>query len=319
MPDTIHIASTIDDSFCLPLSAMLVSLFETNEENRFKIHLISANLKDENVKHIEIIVKQYNQHFEYYKISLELFKRYPINDRISYAAYYRIIIPSIIDKGIERYIYIDADTIITGNIKALWDFPLEGKTIGAIHDISVSESKYYRRHNISDEFQYFNSGVLLVDRYKWEENNVTERTRDYLTTHGEKCRFHDQDGLNAILFNDRLNLPPRFNQQIGLYFMNKPILHNAYGANEVKNALKDPVIVHFNGREKPWDFLCGHPFRKKFTKYLRISKTENSYNDKTLKNRIKMLGYFLLGWGNVTRYYYNKTKAANYNAPQQLG
>ena len=100
---------------------------------------------------------------------------------------------------------------------------LQGKIFGAVNDIAAIDWDMHRKHSIPDEFLYFNSGVLLIDKKQWLAGNATAQVFDYLKKNHSLCDYHDQDGLNGALFSKRYNLSPVWNQQIGIYFIDKDV------------------------------------------------------------------------------------------------
>jgi lipopolysaccharide biosynthesis glycosyltransferase len=310
--DIIHIACCLDDNFLFPTGAMLVSLFETNKTNKFHIHLISGNLKNENINLLKNITHKYNMMFDFYLLDKSLFENFNVNYRISIAAYYRILIPEIINLNITKILYLDGDMIINGDISPLWKIELNNYIIGAVNDIVALELDEFIRMKTPKEFGYFNSGMLLIDTKNWRANNTTKKILDYLNENHAIIKFHDQDALNGILYNKRKNLSPEWNFQVGLYYCSPFIIHSAFPEIYLEKIIKHPIIVHFNGIEKPWHYVSLHPFAKKFKYYLRLSGLKNYQEQVDLKKIIKKQTYRLLGWKRITRYFYNKQKAIQY-------
>ena len=303
---TLHIACAIDDSFMTPLMGTLVSLFEVSKDDKIKIHLFSANLSDHNALIVKDLTTNYNQDFQFYRLDLEIFKGFPVDERISYAAYYRLVMPEIIEEDVKRYLYLDADILIKRSLSELWDIDMKNYIIGAVHDPVSVRDKYYVNHSISDDYLYFNSGVLLVDKKNWINNDTTKKVQDYITTNKKLCLFHDQDGLNGVLHSKRLNLSPEWNQQIGIFFLYSDFHESIYGKENYLNAVSNPAIVHFNGMEKPWHYLCGHPDTKEFRKCVRKAGFNIKYKDKNPKNILKMLRYNVVGWQKYNTKLFNQ-------------
>ena len=69
----------------------------------------------------------------------------------------------------------------------------------------------------------------------------------FLKDNYSKIKFHDQDILNALLYDERLTLPPCWNN----------IMYDG----------KANAIIHFAGI-KPWEIECTHPLKELFWKYL---------------------------------------------------
>lgn len=304
----IHIACAIDDSFSYPLSVMLVSLLENNKQNKINIHLFSASLSADHVVEFKNLIKDYHQEITFYKIPTSVFEKFRVNDRISQASYYRILVPEIINAEVKKILYLDADILINGDISGLYNTELHDNVLGAINDIAAIDWQMHKKHSIPDEYLYFNAGVLLINRHKWLTENTTKRVLAYLEQNKEICDYHDQDGLNGVLYNSRQTLSPKWNQQIGIYFIKDDLLKQVY-ESEYQEAIRKPVVIHFNGIEKPWHYVSAHPFRKLFDKYAGKMKYFNFEDQITPKKFIKRhLIYLFIGWKNTNRHYYYKTR-----------
>jgi lipopolysaccharide biosynthesis glycosyltransferase len=308
--DILNISCAIDNAFLNPLSVMLVSLLETHKKYRVKIHLFSADLTEDNVIYFHnLITLRYHQLFEFYKVNKNIFLKFKVNNRISHAAYYRIIMPNLINSDVNKFLYLDADVIIAGDISGLFKLNLNDKFFAAVDDIAAIDWGMAKKHSIPDGFQYFNSGVMLIDKKKWLEFDASERVIKYLNENQKICDYHDQDGLNGALYLYRYKLPPIWNQQLGIYFIKKEILWNVYGKDNCLEAISKPLIIHFNGVEKPWNYVSSHPMQGLYNKYSQKVNLDNHYNEISLKKWLKKnIAYSLLGWEIVNKYYYYKTR-----------
>jgi lipopolysaccharide biosynthesis glycosyltransferase len=310
--ETIHIACALDDNFLMTTGVMLVSLFETNKANKIHIHIFSANLNEENVNHLKAITERYGGDFEFYHLASSIFENFNFNERISLASYYRILIPEIINKNINKILYLDGDMIVNGDLLPLWETDLNDYVIGASDDIVAIDVKEFYRLEIPKEFGYFNAGMVLINTEKWRNDNTTQKVLTFLTENKEIIKFHDQDGLNKILFDKVKKLPVKWNQQVGIYCCKPNFIRSVFPGMDLEKTTKNPVIVHFNGKEKPWNYVSLHPFTKMFKYYLKLSGLKNNAEKITLKKFLKKQAYRLLGWKRLNRYFYNKQKLIQY-------
>ena len=91
----------------------------------------------------------------------------------------------------------------------------------------------------------------------------------------ERIILHDQDVLNITLYNQKLNLPKKFNVQSG--FLRKPeyrglgIRYEEY-KSDIIEAIKDPTIVHYTDKFKPWHIEDSNPYGYEFMKYYKQTK-----------------------------------------------
>lgn len=306
----LNVACGVDDSFVDPLLVMITSLLENNREAKIELHLFSANISEVNVERIRKRVFCYNMDFRFYPLKKEDFAGFPISDRISCAAYYRILMPDLIDSSVSRFLYLDADIIVNRDLQELFELDLNSMVIGAVDDLVTIDCNMHHYLRLPREYAYFNSGVLLVDVGKWKDGKFGERVMKFIASNYELCQFHDQDALNAVLFNYRFSLPPKYNQQIGVFILRKSGILKVYNADALIEAKKDPVIIHFNGYEKPWQYRSSHPYRFLFSKYSKIALPNSTNKQKhTFKEWFKkQIFYKLIGWGRYNRYIYYKIK-----------
>ena len=293
MNSIIHIACAADNKYVQHTGVMLVSLFENNKSNSIHIHFFSANFNDENKTLIENIIKEYGQKFTYYQLDEEIFKGCYISHHVSYATYYRVVIPQIIEPEITKLIYLDTDIIVCKNLLEFWNTDIGNKVLGAIREPSFTE---YDRINILPENEYFNAGILIMNIVEWRKQNLTPTIFSYIKLHQSKLTFWDQDALNANLSEQWLKLPPKWNQQSAIFEMPHNKLLEVYSEEELTEAINDPCIIHYTGSSKPWDYLNLHPYKKAYFTYLEktIWKAYR-FKNVTFTKRIQKLLMQLLG------------------------
>ncbi|MCA8883316.1 MAG: hypothetical protein KDA50_06150 [Rhodobacteraceae bacterium] len=184
---------------------------------------------------------------------------------ISAATYFRWVLPGAFEGAYRSLLYLDTDTYQARDgigalfagldrpvpLAAVEDFqylaPLHGKTVGHLEAL--------RRDLGGPEGQYYNAGVLLIQPGPFAAQDGFSRLLDGVArnapfdpVYGEQ----DQGALNLAFAGDLMPLSPRFNW-CARPFRN-PILTPRY----------DPVILHFAGRNKPWQ-LQDDPFVAQFT------------------------------------------------------
>ena len=134
--------------------------------------------------------------------------------RIPNALFFRLALPELFPED-ERLIYLDADTIVAGDIAGLAEQKPDGAAVSACLDLLAPSRVYdhfncvvHRQRGLCD---YFNSGVLLFDCRRWNELRPAWRQ---LLDRGESFTFPDQDVLNLVLhgeigrLTDDWNVPP---------------------------------------------------------------------------------------------------------------
>ncbi|WP_231459350.1 glycosyltransferase family 8 protein [Pedobacter sp. Leaf132] len=139
------------------------------------------------------------------------------NSAFPLTAYMRVFSPYVIDKNVERLIYLDVDTIVQDDISKLWNIDLGDYTVAAAQDVGKTvDCKWggianYAELGLTADTKYFNSGVLVINPIKWREEGISEKVIEALRIHKKYVQLADQYGLNVVLANKWLQLDPKWN------------------------------------------------------------------------------------------------------------
>lgn len=211
-----------------------------------------------------------------------------ITDAFSYVgmrknshSYLKMFFDTLIPDLTDRLIYIDCDTAVEGDISQLEHLDMQDNTIGMVMDSLIIDSK--RSIGLNKEERYYNSGVILIDVEKWRGRNCSKRIMEHIKnirTYGTV----DQDVLNIELKDEIITLPIKYNlQPVHLVYpyklYSKVFKHceEYYSKNEIEEAVKAPVIIHYLRYigESPWNADNVHPGTTYFDKYMALSPWNN--------------------------------------------
>ncbi|KAG0602932.1 hypothetical protein M758_10G053000 [Ceratodon purpureus] len=187
-------------------------------------------------------------------------------------------------KDIDRFIYLDADVVVKGNIEELLQIDLEDRAAAAVEDCSQKLETYFdfdqlakiqARPNkpawvpsvpINSEACVFNRGVLVINTKQWIKEQVTEAILWWMD------EFHDAD---SVLYKYGLSQPPFLLALYGKYkkletlwnvrglgrhefsehereFLEKKYNHKPDRKPFISFEADSAKILHFNGKFKPW-------------------------------------------------------------------
>lgn len=296
----IHIACAADNKYTQHTVVMLTSLFENNKQNNIHLHFFSADFNFENQQIIEKTVAKYQQNFSFYQLDAALFKDCYVSDHVSFATYYRIVIPNILINQTNKILYLDTDIVVCKNLKPLWDINIDNYTIAAANEINFEGPS---RLGFDEKYNYFNAGILLINAQKWVSQNLQETLFNYIKTNTSKLTFWDQDALNANLYNQRLTLEPQWNQLSPVFEVNNDTLLKVYSAEEIKILKTSPAIVHYSGSSKPWDYLNIHPFKNEYYKYLSLTDWKGFKPTTNFKTKLKFVFLKCVGRNVYTQFF----------------
>lgn len=92
----------------------------------------------------------------------------------------------------------------------------------------------FERLEYDAEYGYFNAGVLLVNLKYWRDNNLTNAFLEYMSSHSDKLKTHDQDVLNALLHDKCKHVSRKWNTEEAFYhyYVIKKWQKNEFKRNE---------------------------------------------------------------------------------------
>lgn len=279
---TIPIFYAIDDSYAKFVAVSIKSLImNANNNYNYDINVIYENLSEENAKklksletdNVKIILTEMNQNLSMITDKLgNRLREYTFTLTI----FFRLFIPVMFPKY-DKCIYIDADTVIPGDISRLYNEDLGNNYLGCIVDKSTIDNEilasYFEEVVGIPRDKYINSGVLLMNSKKLRELKIDEKFLDLYIKYGFDVIAPDQDYINSMCYR------------------HIKYLSDIYDAmpNPNNKEVEKPVIIHYNLFLKPWQYENVQYYDyfwkyAKFTPYYdEILEIKNSYTDEDRK------------------------------------
>jgi FkbM family methyltransferase len=267
--DVIHVACQADVRLLPDCAVMLHSLFTANPGERFDIHFMhDAQQGASELEGLAQLAAQFGAAWSPCLIAERLLAQLPYSGPYGgYAACYRLLLPQLLPT-VSRVLYLDADILVADAIRPLWETDLGGRSLGAVTN-PLFQSMVPRVRDslgLADARDYFNSGVLLLDLQRLRDSGLAEALLTYARKPPVPIPWPDQDSLNAVLWQHRLPLHPRWNATSGLFEL--PRRYMPWSEAEVDEAVRHPAIVHFVGAYKPWHYRNRHPYRAHYFAHL---------------------------------------------------
>ncbi len=175
----------------------------------------------------------------------------PVTGHITQECYYRILIPEIFD-SYPYVVYLDCDLIVKEDIAGVIPEDMGDALIAAVRDC-CQESDYSRllRDFCLSREEYVNSGVLVFNIEKWNQNTTTTKCFEMIrTTPAQKLAFPDQDVLNTVCRGriDYLDYAWNFNWGM-LFYSPKELEMYRTVVDDVSERFR---IIHYATHKKPW-------------------------------------------------------------------
>ncbi len=157
---------------------------------------------------------------------------------------------------IDRLIYLDCDLLMDRPVTELFTMDLQGKCLAAVTDADNAPRK--KALGMPDEYEYINSGVLVIDTARWIELDASRRIIEYINSFPAELLYPDQDAINYLMGSEMVILPPEYNMmwmicERDIPKMLRRIPDFYYTAEQLEYALYHPFIVHFAGHDM-WSF-----------------------------------------------------------------
>jgi lipopolysaccharide biosynthesis glycosyltransferase len=164
---------------------------------------------------------------------------------VTFASYVRLFSFSALADTYDRILYLDSDILIenAGLSELLSINLLDGHAVGAVRD----RPQQLDMGKLPDDavnmgipyFPYFNSGMLLVDTQRWQDQNILPRILDMIRENSHAFTHNDQSALNLVLRGSWSELSWKWN-----FIFIKEVFY--------QYVLVRPTVIHFAGRAKPW-------------------------------------------------------------------
>lgn len=266
---TLHLVFTIDENFIRHFSVALVSVLENNKDldlNIFVIHDI------ENLAKLNEVIKFFKQKYEFsiQLLSLDnsVLGNFKVSLHLSKAVYFRLFLSEILPASIDKILFLDSDLVVTGSLRELADFNFTTQSLLAQDDIELDININRLNEMGFPVKRYFNAGVMLINLKFWREGNYSRKLIDIADKYMDKLSWWDQDILNICFYNS------------WEYF------DKTYNALHLRKKLdKLPIVVHYAGPSKPWQYMNSNPYRSQYFKYQKLTPYKGTpLEGHTLKN-----------------------------------
>lgn len=263
-----HIVACIDQHFVEQLCVHLTSFANHHSNGTFRYHVMFSGLTFED-KHTILAHVPQNIDIQFYSVDYATIKkRFHVSaqthHRLTLATFFRLMMGQLLPQTITDVLYLDADTLVVGNLSVLFQSLPKGALVGTVIDINIVARA---REVLNVQHDYFNAGVMRINLARWRESQVEEKAVAYFAqATNEQLVFNDQDALNAVLCESQITwYQKQWNYQtcqVQQDLINKAVLDN-------------PFIVHFTGIDKPWHLNSSHFYREQYLAYRQQTQFAN--------------------------------------------
>ena len=214
--EPINIAYTIDNNYVIPTIISIDSIITTSKsDTKYNFYIVESGLTNHSKNLMRNHITKNNHNVEFIPVDTDkITKGVSLYKYLTPIAIARVVIPEILP-NVDRIIYLDGDTLITGDLSKLYNSDLGSKTTGMVKDID--EDLCLNKFDFV-EFKngYYNSGMILMDAKKWREQNLSQNIVNTLHKNLEKyqkTQFADQIIISEVLASGIKPLHKRWNNQ----------------------------------------------------------------------------------------------------------
>ena len=273
--EKINILIASDINYAPYYGVMLTSLFINNAESSFDIYLITDDTwTNKETERFDRLCAKYSSDFHVRIIEdIEMANKFPIGKHLNRATYYNLNIANLLPETVHRVIYMDGDMIVNGSLKSLWELDLEDKACGMVVGPMWLEDDVYHRLEYDKKWGYYNNGTTLYDLDYIRKIDFSKHAVEYILKNADKLEMMDQDTTNVLLHEKIMRIPVQYNFQVKLFWESHWKGYTEAFRNELVDAAKQPIIIHYSDRRKPWQLIySGMPYAKIWNKYYRLSE-----------------------------------------------
>lgn len=235
-----NISLCADKNVIRPLGVLMCSVLQHNSGSDLAFHIFfDGSMDSENVQKLTEVGRRFHCVIVLYELSDTLFANFSTRKNITATAYYRLIVPYILDNcNVKKCLYLDTDTLVLNNLSPLFQHS-EGIAYVVQNSTSIPNWwKQYCQELGMKTNKYFNSGVLLLQIPEYIRFDIGHKAIQLLEKNA--YQYMDQDVLNILLEGHTV-----FDQTV-TYNCTMSATNDIYlGEDKV-------VIVHFTGDKKPW-------------------------------------------------------------------
>lgn len=286
-----HVTCNTDDKYAQHCNTLLCSLFDNNKDLYFHVHILTCCLSKENSEQLKELARRYNNGLTFYEVDERKLEgvKFRTKNPLTKAAYYRILLPEILDEKIKKVLYLDCDIIVLDDISEIYEYEIDNYALGACVDASPYNQQHRKQLGLGMNENAFNSGVMIINMDYWRKYNAESKLLEYSKRDREQILLHDQDSLNYVFKRQWLVLPPKWNRAamslLQIYPGEKDYDYYEYAYS--------PKLIHYAGKEtKPWSDVH-FPEKAYYIKYLKLSGFPNPrFEQYTIRQ--KMVAYKLL-------------------------
>lgn len=260
----INVCISCDDNYAKYAGIVIASiLLNAKEDDDLNFYILDGDISDNAKVRIDRLRQIRDFNISYVKIDpsqFDVYRNIITHKYVSLATYYRLKLSELLPK-VERVIYLDCDVIVRKSLDEFFKTDLGDNYIAGVIDARVKYKPKWK------DTQYINAGVFLMDLAKIRRDGIEDKFAQYAKDNIENIKAGDQDIINFTLDGKIKIVDDRWNVQVSSFLSRSSFT-------------KDPYIIHYIARQKPWIFASYNHFKNEYFKVLEHTPWAFPQDDK---------------------------------------
>jgi lipopolysaccharide biosynthesis glycosyltransferase len=292
---TIHIALSFDNNYVRQSAVLIKSILLSNADESFVFHIISDKTLTQ-LSHDELSDNTVTgkSKISFYNFDSSLFKDYPGSKYVTTSTFFRYMIPYLLPESIEKVLYLDSDMLVLDSVRELWETDMAGYSTAVALSTNHNHKIHLQRLGIDEKYGYSNIGMMLINLKFWREQEISKSVFDLVKEKPELLLILDQDALNMAIQKTKKILGPAWNILDPFLKDTSTWNLNTEYYGEIKQAAKNPKIIHFVGALKPWFTECSHPYRKCWDAVNSMLKMSSQFSKVNRYSAFEYIKYIII-------------------------
>lgn len=262
-----HLLFVSNNAYIPHVATTLASIFENNKDMSFIVHVLVTDISMANKEKLKGFVQKYG-----YQLDIEVIKPDSLDIDLSVCGKWGIF-PSLklyaadFYPKVDKILYVDADMICLGSLKAIEQIDMENFWIAEATDEQGAEI-HKQRLGLSQDSFYGCAGLVWFNLAKWRQDNVRQKCFRFFNNpaNREIIEFGEQDVMNVVCQGYIYELPIVYNM-FSYYWLhhgrNVPVRYK----QKINDYKREAVILHYIDSCKPWFKDCLFPLKKYYWRY----------------------------------------------------
>lgn len=268
---------TLDENYAEPLMTTLGSIFAVNTGTSFSVYILHAGLSQQTLERISRQCARHGSAAIPILISEDRFADAPVPGHYTAAMYYRLLAYTLLPQSVDKILYLDPDILVINRLDALYETDVSGYLYAAASHtdptgiIDVVNQLRLAQHG---SVGYFNTGVLLMNLEAQRAYIREDELMAFVQAHRSELILPDQDVLNAMYGDKVVKLDDSlYNYDARWYEVYRVV---SGGEKELNWVMRNTVILHFCGKNKPWHKSFTGRFAALYKHYMRLVELEEA-------------------------------------------